>query len=76
MATASRAEDRAAAADVHAALERALIEEYLRERGHSRQTVSDLPPREQERMLRAASSFASLRLAEFESRARLLDELE
>jgi hypothetical protein len=76
MATESRAEDRAVATDVHAALERALIQEYLRERGHSGETVSRLPSGEQARLLRAASSCASLRLAEMESRARLLEELE
>ena len=61
--------------DPHAQLERAFIQEYLRSRHHSLETLEQLPRDEAARLLQEASIFASGRLTEVESRARLVDEL-
>jgi hypothetical protein len=58
--------------DLHAELERRLIEGFLEARGHSRQSVDRLPAAEATALLAAASAYASLRLAEIESRARYI----
>jgi len=61
--------------DPRAHLERAFIEEYLRSRHHSLDTLKLLPADEADALLNEASLFASGRLAEVESRAHLVDEL-
>jgi hypothetical protein len=61
--------------DPRAHLERAFIEEYLRSRQHSLDTLRLLPADEADALLHQASLFASGRLAEVESRAHLVDEL-
>jgi hypothetical protein len=61
--------------DPHGALERRLIEEFLESRGQTLSSASELPVPEAARMLRAASEYASLRLAEIESRAHYVDEI-
>ena len=62
--------------DPHAALERALVHDFLLERGYTQETLRRLPLVEYERVLRVATAHASLKLAEVESRAHLLDELK
>ena len=62
--------------DPHGPLEYALIDEFLAERGHTLQSVDKLPPRERWELLRRAASYATLRLAEIESRALFVDDLE
>ena len=57
------------------ALERAFIDGYLAERGHTLRSLAELPPPEREPLLRAAVQFASLRLTEVESRAHLIEDL-
>jgi hypothetical protein len=59
----------------HASLERLLIDEFLRARGHTAQTVSQLPAAEAAARISAAAEHASLRLAEIEARAHYVDEL-
>jgi hypothetical protein len=61
--------------DFHAELERALIVTYLRARGHTLRSVRSLPRAEREALLRAANSYAALRLTEIEARTRLLDAM-
>ena len=56
-------------------LERALIEEYLAARGHTLRSLAELPLVEREPMLRAATTSATLKLAEIEARAHLLDSM-
>ncbi|NJM07241.1 hypothetical protein HC891_15180 [Candidatus Gracilibacteria bacterium] len=58
-----------------AALERAYLEEYLHSVGHSLATVAQLPVAEAKPLMQAASGFASMRLAEVEARAQLVEEL-
>ena len=59
-----------------AALERALIAEFLEKAGHTWQSIAKLPADEQESLLRAAAGFATLKLSEIESRARFVEEME
>jgi hypothetical protein len=62
--------------DPHGPLECALIDEFLAERGHTLHSVDKLPPAERRELLCRASSYATLRLAEIESRAHFVDDLE
>jgi hypothetical protein len=55
--------------DPQAKLERALIEEYLKERGCSLATVNTKPPTEGKALLAQASLYAAGRLAEIDARA-------
>ena len=61
--------------DRTAALERELIEEYLRSRGQTRESVNALATSESTALLRAASEYASLRLAEMQARAHYVQEI-
>jgi hypothetical protein len=61
--------------DRHATLERTLIDEFLGGRGFTRHTVNDLPAAEATTILRAASAYASLRLADIESKAHYAAEI-
>ena len=54
----------------------ALIDEFLAEHGHTLQSVDKLSPGDRRELLRRASSYATLRLAEIESRAHFVDDLE
>jgi hypothetical protein len=47
--------------DPEATLERALIEEFLAERGYNLHSVSELPRADREALLRGATSSAALR---------------
>lgn len=71
----NRAFDTPRQEDPRAQLERAFIEDYLRSRQHSLDTLKLLPADEADALLNQASLFASGRLAEVESRAHLVDEL-
>ena len=59
----------------HAALERALIDEFLDRRGYPRPSLKNLPAAEATALLREAAAYASLRLAEIDSRAHYVDEI-
>lgn len=56
-------------------LERALIDEHLRARGHDPAGLAALPEEERDALLTEASIYASGRLTEVEARSRFLDEL-
>ena len=58
------------------ALERALMDEFLSDRGHTLQSIRTLPAPRREELLRGAAEHASLRLAEIESRAHFVKDLE
>jgi hypothetical protein len=62
--------------DPHAALERALIAEFLARHGHTLQSVRRLPPAEASALLREATAFATMRLSEVDAKAHYLDELD
>ena len=61
--------------DPQARLERALIEEYLQERGCSLSTMNTRPVGEQRSLLRQASQYALGRLAEIDARAAYIHEI-
>ncbi len=61
--------------DPHAVLEKALIEEYLHEKGYSREALKNLSAELAEQLMKEASQFASLKMEEVEARARFVEEL-
>jgi hypothetical protein len=61
--------------DPLAELERSFIAEFLRERGHTVDSVRALPDAEAHALLRQASIYASGRLTEVESRAHFVDDM-
>ena len=61
--------------DPNALLENALIEEYLREKGYTREDLKKLPTDLVEKLMREASRYASLKMEEVEARAHLVKEL-
>jgi len=62
--------------DQHAALERRLIDEFLESAGPARRSAGGLGgTSEVSPLVRAASEYASLRLAEIECRARYTDKI-
>lgn len=64
-----------AVGDPNASLERALIDEFLAKLGHTQESLARLPAGKREPVLRGALRYASLKLAEVESRAHLIDEI-
>lgn len=58
-----------------ALLEKALIEEYLREQGYSLKSLETLPEDLAEKLMKEASQYASLKLEEVAARARFVEEL-
>lgn len=58
-----------------AQLERTLIDEFMRARGHDPRKLADLLPLKRDSLLREASVFASSRLAEVESRSHFVHEI-
>ncbi len=54
--------------EVHAELERCFIDEYLKRRGYTMERLKKLPEAEAHRIKSEASSYASGKLAEIESR--------
>ena len=61
--------------DPEGPLERALIDEFLRTRGHDLQSVDALPELGRIRLQRQASIYAATKLAEIEARAHFVHEL-
>lgn len=56
-------------------LERALIDEFVRESGHDPQRLAELPEATRDALLKEASIHASAKLSEIESRSHFLSEL-
>jgi hypothetical protein len=67
--------ERCASEGPQSALEKNLIKEYLQTKGHSLDSLHRLPLDEAHRLMREACTYASLKLAEVESRARFRDEI-
>ena len=67
--------DDAAREDPTARLEKAFIAEFLERRGVSPAALHELPAHEAEALLKEASTYASGKLTEVESRAHLAHEL-
>lgn len=56
-------------------LERAYFEQYLRSQGYSLASLAALPKAQSEQLMRAASLYASARLAEVETRSHLVEDM-
>lgn len=56
-------------------LERSLIDEFVRNRGHDPHKLADLPEHEREKLLVDASVYASGKLTEVEARSHFIDEI-
>lgn len=61
--------------DRNAFLEKALIEEYLHEKGYSLEDIKKLPAEAVKKMMKEASQYASLKMEEVEARAHFIKEL-
>ncbi|NOH01538.1 MAG: hypothetical protein HND47_05985 [Chloroflexi bacterium] len=61
--------------DRNAILEKALIEEYLEEKGYTLETLKKLPAEAAEKLMKEASQYASLKLEEVAARAHFIKEL-
>jgi phage shock protein A len=61
--------------DPNALLEKTLIEEYLHEKGYSREDLKKLPAELVETLMKEATRYASLKMEEVKARANLLHEL-
>ena len=57
------------------ALERRFIKEYLREKGYQLEDLKRLPLKESKQLMTEACSYASLKLAEVESKAKFRKEI-
>lgn len=68
--------DRSAEESPQSTLEMHLIEEYLASRGFNRESWQNLPEAEKKSLIEEARRYASLKLAEVESRARFRSEIK
>ena len=62
--------------EIHALLERCLIEEYLKNKGHTRKSLKSLPDEEAHQFMKEASIYASGKLSEIEIRARFVHDIQ
>jgi len=67
--------DTPARSDQTAQLEQAFILEFIERQGYTPEDVRTLPAAEADALRKAASSYASARLAEMESRAQYVHEI-
>lgn len=61
--------------DIHPLLEKLLIETYLKGKGYTLDGLKGLPKEEAKQLMKAASIYASGKLAEVEVKARLMQVL-
>ncbi len=61
--------------DPQAKLERMYLEEFLRTRGHTIETIKALPEAEAKRLMTEASTYIGTKLAEMERRASMVHEI-
>jgi hypothetical protein len=61
--------------DPEARLEQALIDEFLKLRGHDAPSLTRLPASDRQRLQREASIYAAAKLAEIAARAHFVHEL-
>ena len=62
--------------DRNALLEKALIEEYLNEKGFTLKEFKKLPAEQAEKLMKEASRYASLKMEEVSARAHFVKELK
>lgn len=56
-------------------LERAYLEQYLHGLGYSLEALRELPKAQADELMRAASLYASMRMAEVERRSHLVEDM-
>ena len=61
--------------ETHALLERCLIDEYLKNKGYTREGLKSLPGEVAHQLMKEASTYASGKLSEIEIRARFTEDL-
>lgn len=61
--------------DPNAVVEKALIQEYLKEQGYSLEELKNLPTAVAKKLMKEASRYASLKMEEVEARAHFVQEL-
>ena len=61
--------------DPNAVLEKALMEEYLHERGYSLEKLKELPKEMAKQLMKEATRYASLKLEEIKARAHFVEEI-
>ena len=61
--------------EIHALLERCLIDKYLKGKGYTRDSLKRLPDEVARQLMKEASTYASGKLSEIEIRARFTDDL-
>ena len=66
----------ATANEINALLEKCLIEEYLKNKGYTLESLKRMPEEEAIQLKREASIYASCKLSEIEIRARFLKGLQ
>jgi len=60
---------------IYSALEKQLIQSYLLEKGYQQEDINKMPLHASRELLAAASRYASLKLAEIESRSNFLNKI-
>lgn len=63
------------AEDPKAMLEKALIEEFLKEKGYTHEDLKKMPAEAAGKLMKEASQYASLKMEEVEARAKFVKEL-
>jgi hypothetical protein len=74
--TTKQAEQAKPTEDRNAVLEKALIEEYLHEKGYSLEGLKELTAELAEKLMKEASQYASLKMEEVQARAHFIKELQ
>ena len=62
--------------EIHALLEKCLINEYLKNKGYTRDDLKSLPKDVAQQLMKEASTYASGKLSEIEIRARFVHDLQ
>jgi len=57
------------------ALEKQLVEDYLKSKGYTREALHQMPPETVKELMKEACTYASLKLAELESKSKFRDEI-
>ena len=76
MSTKEKAPQKENTEEIHALLEKCLIDGYLKKKGYTRESLKSLPADEAKMLMREASIYASGKLSEIEIRARVVKDFQ
>ena len=62
--------------EIHALLEKCLIDGYLKKKGYTRESLKNLPEDVAKQLMKEASIYASGKLSEIEIKARLVKDIQ